>query len=178
VGVTEQGWPIYERMFGAGFSLVVESRRGGSNAPLEMRTFVWDPGDPSVLPGVQVLASRPLGNGSTSVCDDAPPAIGGVPGLLFAGMDGSQVFADAVNDMGCRFKDGVGQRRGRDIDNACTVSPDGFFRMVNPASSVQYCGSVTTAIAFPSGDTVVAARVQDVAGNVSATSYLVVRVLE
>ena len=178
IGTTPEGAPIYERSFGTGFSIVVEGRRGGTNAAIEASTFLWVPGNPNLLPGLQVLASRPLGNGSTDVCDDQAPFIGGVPAqpdLLF---DGSQAVADSVNDLACRFKDGSGQRRGRDPDSSCTLSPDGIFRTVDATSNIQFCGLVNSAIEFPSGDTTLNVRIRDVAGNVSATSAFVVRVSE
>lgn len=178
VGSTVEGWQIYERAGGWGFSLVVEGQRGGANVPLEDRTFVWNPGDPTALPGVQILASRPLGNGSASVCDDTPPTAGGIPGLLPQGFDGSQAVADGLNDLGCRFKDGVGQRRGRQSDSACTSRPDGVFSFVVASSSLQYCAAVTSAFAFPPGETVLSARIVDVLGNVSAPRTIVVRIVD
>lgn len=176
IGTTGEGWSIFQLDAGWGFSLVVEGRRGGISIPLDAVTFRWNPVDPTSLPGVQVLASRPLGNGSSAVCDDTAPLVGGIPALLASGFNGSQVVADALNDLGCRFKDGSGQRRGRELDSACTVGADGFFAFANPLSQLQYCGHVTRAMEFQPGDTVLHARVVDVQGNVSQIRTIVVRV--
>lgn len=175
-GTTEDGIPIFERSVGSGFTIVVEGRRGGTNTPLERGTFLWDPTNPSILPGVQILASQPLGNASVGVCDDAAPTAGGVPGSESLNFDETQVVADTVNDLTCRFKDGSGQRLGRDAENACTSSGDGLFRVVGTGTEVQYCGQVNAAIVFPPGDTRLVGRVRDQAGNVSAIGQIVVRV--
>lgn len=177
-GRTEDGLPIFERNFGSGFSLVVEARRGGTNAPLVRQTFDWNADDPERLPGLQLLVSRTLGNGSAGVCDDTAPTIGGVPGRASLDFDGSQEVANSVNDLACRFKDGSGVRQGRDTDNACTTSGDGVFRVVAAGTELQYCGQINQAVAFPPGDTVVAVRVADEAGNVSAVGRIVVRIAE
>lgn len=175
---TKEGYPIYERGFGSGFSLVVEGRRGGTNADIERRTFLWNPGDPATLPGLHVITSATLGNGSVAVCDDLAPMLGGVPAIEpFDFNDGSQVFADAVNDLSCRFKDGSGQRLGREADSACTLSSDGLFRFVDPTSAVQFCGLVNSAIEFPRGDTTLVARIRDTAGNLSVPRTTVIRIV-
>jgi len=174
-GTTTDNVPIFERFFGSGFSIVVEGRRGGTNTPLERSTFEWNPANPSLLPGVQVLTSRPLGNGSTTVCDDSQPAPGGVPATdppIFAV---SQTVADAVNDLSCRFKDGQGLRRGRDILDACTTPGDGTFAFVAPTTNLQYCGLINEPLQFPVGDTRITVRIRDEAGNTSAARQIVVR---
>lgn len=176
VGSTPGGVPIYERFFGSGFSLVIEARRGGSNANLGPSTFNWSPLDPAVLPDLQIVVSRPLGNGSAAVCDDAPPQLGGVPAVDPPQFGGTQAVANAINDLSCRFKDGLGLRRGRESIDACTQSADGVFRFVEPTSSFQYCGLINEPLSFPPGDTVVTAVVRDVAGNVSSPRRIVVRV--
>ena len=88
----------------------------------------------------------------------------------------TQSTADAINDWSCRFKDGFGQRQGREPDSACTLSEDGLFRFVNATSALQFCGLVNLAIEFPPGDTLVSARVRDVRGNLSAAQQILVRV--
>jgi hypothetical protein len=171
------GVPIFERFFGSGFSIVVEGRRGGTNTPLERSTFQWSPFDPSQLPGVQLLVSRPLGNGSNAVCDDSLPAPGGVPAIDPPVFETSQPVADAVNDLGCRFKDGLGLRRGRDSIDACTTNGDGSFAFVAPTTSLQYCGLINEPLQFPEGETRVTARIRDEAGNTSLPQQIIVRVL-
>ena len=55
-----QGRPIYTRLFGAGFFLVIEARAGDSNSPPDTREF-YTPSDPASRPDVQILASNDLG---------------------------------------------------------------------------------------------------------------------
>jgi hypothetical protein len=176
VAVTGDGTLIFERFFGSGFSIVVEGRRGGTNAQLDANTLNWNPFSPTTLPGLHILVSRSLGDGSTAVCDDASPQPGGVPGIEPPEFDGSQAVANAVNDLSCRFKDGLGIRRGRDALDACTMFGDGIFRFVAPTTTLQYCGLINEPLLFPEGDTLVRARIRDIAGNISAEHQIVIRV--
>lgn len=175
-GMSGDGVPIFERFFGSGFSVVVEGRRGGTNTALERSTFEWNPVNPSVLPGVQLLVSRPLGDGSSAVCDDSQPSAGGVPATDPPVFATSQAVANAINDLSCRFKDGFGLRRGRDILDACTMSGDGSFTFVAPTTTAQYCGLINEPLQFPVGDTRVTARIRDEAGNTSVSRQIIVRV--
>jgi len=159
--------------------LVIEARPGGTRANLGSSTF-----DPTGLPDLQIEASNMLGNGSPYVgsppyvCDDTGPTPGGVPAVTV--FDFSAAEAAAINDFSCRFKNGSGAyagRNARDADAVCTKFPPGeIYHAVDPTSTIQYCGVVTDAIEFPNGDTVVAARVRDVAGNLSAISTIIIRV--
>jgi hypothetical protein len=173
---TQQGVPIFERFFGSGFSIVVEGRVGGTGTPIERSTFDWSPIDPTQLPGLHLIVSRPLGNASSAVCDDSLPAPGGVPATDPPVFTVTQSVANAVNDLTCRFKDGLGIRRGRDILNACTTAGDGTFSFVAPTSTVQYCGLINEPLLFAAGDTRIVARIRDEAGNTSTTSQIIVRV--
>ncbi len=154
----------------------MEGRRGGTNSPLERSTFEWNPFDPSTLPGLQVLVSRPLGNGSAAVCDDIVPAAGGVPAIDPPTFNMSQAVANAVNDLSCRFKDGLGLRRGRDFLDACTTPGDGTFAFVAPTTSVQYCGLINEPLQFPVGDTRITVRIRDENGNLSLPRQIIVRI--
>jgi len=173
--MTGDGLLIYERGFGSGFSLVVEGRPGGANTPVGSETFNWNPADPNSLPDLQIVVSRQLGNGSTAVCDDTPPNLGGVPAIDPPMFTGSQAIADALNDLGCRFKDGSGVAGGRTADEACTIFPDGRFRFVGQ-STIQFCGLIDEPLVFPSGDTTVTAQIRDTAGRLSAPMSIVVRI--
>ena len=127
------------------------------------------------LPDLQVEVSRPLGDGSAAVCDDGDPDFGGVPAV--SPFDFSPAEAPAINDLACRFKDGQNHPVGRHADEACTrFLPELEYHFVDPASTVQFCGVIDKPFSFPSGDTMVAARIRDVAGNVSAVAQLVIRV--
>ncbi len=173
--MTADGTPIFERPI-YGFSLVVEARPGGTQAPLGNSTFTWNPANPTALPDLQIEVSNNLGNGSPAVCDETGTSAGGVPAVT--PFDFSPNEAPAINDLSCRFQDGTGQPQGRGATDACTLSlPAEVYQFVFPkVSTIQYCGLITQVLAFPPGDTVVAARVRDTAGNLSAVSSLIIRV--
>jgi hypothetical protein len=176
-GTTPDGVPIYERSFGSGFSLVLEARPGGTRSDLDPSTFNSNPADPRVLPGLQIEASRPLGDGSSTICDDTAPTQGGVPAVNPPDFSPTQAVANAINDLACRFKDGFGLRGGRTkLQDACTAFEDGGFRFAAAGTTIQYCGLIDDPVSFPPGNTVVTARVRDLAGNISLPSQIVVRV--
>jgi hypothetical protein len=171
-GDTAEGVPIYPRLAASGFSLVVEGRPGTSKAALGTSSFSSN--DVNQLPDLQIEVSRPLGDGSAAVCDDSDPDFGGVPAV--SPFDFSPAEAPAINDLACRFKDGQGQPVGR-RDYPCTrFLPELEYHFVDPASTVQFCGVIDKPFSFPSGDTMVAARIRDVAGNLSTVAQLVIRV--
>jgi hypothetical protein len=171
--VADDGTPIYERP-ASGFSLVIEARPGGTKADVGSSTFNWSAANPTSLPDLQIEDSNNLGNGSAVVCDDSGSTAGGVPAVT--PFDFSAAEAAAINDLSCRFKDGSGAPAGREKD-ACTLFlPAEIYHFVDPSSTIQYCGYITDAASFPGGDTVVAARVRDVAGNLSAVSKLIIHV--
>ena len=162
---------MFVRVQGQGMTLVLEAERG--TRPLDPLAF-----DPTGGPlGVEFLVSRPLGDGSVAICDIQPPDIGGVPGTdppLFS--DAPAVLA-AISDLGCRVNDGTGAPRGRVEADACTrVEPTSEYGFVEPASDLQFCLPIAQPWSFPMGDTIVAARVRDVAGLASAVREIVVRV--
>ncbi len=71
IGVDAQGRSIYFRSQGAGTSIVVEARPGPSNRAVGATTFVGQG-----LPDLQMILSRPLGNGDPTICDIGPPKLG------------------------------------------------------------------------------------------------------
>ena len=169
-GVDAEGRPIFERVQGQGFNLVLEARRG--SRPLNEDAYAPLGG----LPGAQIIVSRPLGDGSPAVCDYNPPLIGGVPAVDPPEFSGDQMVEDAINDLGCRVNDGTGVPRARNQVSACTRDIRFEFDFVESTSERQFCLPVAGAFAFPQGDTIVAARAQDIDGNVSAVSEIVIRV--
>jgi hypothetical protein len=174
IGSTGDGVPVYLRLAGSGFSLVVEGRPGTLGARVGTSSFSSN--DVNQLPDLQVEVSRPLGDGSIAVCDDTRPDFGGVPAVT--PFDFSTAEAQAINDFACRFKDGQGHPIGRErSDDACTrFLPGDEYHFVDPASRVQFCGFIDKPLSFWSGDTRVAARIRDTAGNVSAVAQLVIRI--
>lgn len=174
VGASPEGHPIYVRPFGHSFSIVVEGRPISISRGIGESAFRWDPGDPSVRPDLEVIVSNALGDGSTPVCDNIPPDIGGVPSSTDF-LD-TQDVANAVNDFGCRFVDGSGQPVARGPLDACTVFADGGYRFVVSSSRVQYCALIAEPFGFPVGDTRVTVRLRDRFGTPGPSAALVLRV--
>lgn len=168
--------PIYQRP-SAGFTLVVEGRPGGTRAAVGTSVFNSKLNDPTVLPDLQIIASNNLGNGSFAVCDDSPDMPGGVPGVPdFAP---TQMVADAINDLACRFLDGSGTPGGRGPNDACIVFEDDpvLFHFKDPTSTVEFCGEINQgAVPFPKDETLVSVRLRDIAGHLSAVAQLIIRV--
>lgn len=182
-GTTAQGVPIFTRPQGFGFNIVIEAARGPSGNQVGSDTFV-----PSLtaLPDLQIVASRPLGDGSDAVCDSTGPTAGGVPALDPPSYLPTEANIRVMNDFGCRFVDGAGNPRGRGTQEACTrVPPELDFRFVAADTSIQFCAPITRVLEFPPGDTVLTARVLDQtaadappgSGVPGPTAQIVVRVV-
>ncbi len=168
----ENGIPVYAPSFGFAFSIVVEAKPGPSRGRVGGSTFT-DGG----VPDLQIQVTRPLGDGSSLVCDDAPPTLGGVPAINPPSFDSSPAIADRLNDLACRFIDGGGNKIGRVCgeSTACVLGEDGTFGCVAADTTVQFCGFIGQALTFPPGDTLVTVRVRDVQGNLGAPRQLLVR---
>jgi hypothetical protein len=170
-GVDAAGRPVFVRPQGQGMRLVVEARRG--DRPLEMTAYEPD----GSRRGVEILVSRPLGDGSPAVCDAQAPLFGGVPGIDPPIFSDAPAVDDAIDDLVCRVSDGTGAPRGRVMTNACTlIDPTAEYGFVEAESELQFCLPIAKAWGFPLGDTIVAARVRDVAGLASPPREIVVRV--
>lgn len=183
IGATAQGIPIFQRPQGFGFNIVIEAARGPSGKEVGNDTFV-----PSLnaLPDLQIVSSRPLGDGSDAVCDSTGANAGGVPALDPPSYLPTETNIRIMNDFGCRFVDGSGNPRGRGSQEACTrVPPELDFRFVSADTSTQFCAPVTRVLEFPPGDTVLTARVLDQdsadaapgSGLPGPTAQIVVRVI-
>ena len=121
--------------------------------------------------------SRPLGNGDATVCESNGRS-GGIPAVASLDFTPDPATVAAINDLGCCAFD-----RGVPPADACTRKISSAvalpaFGTVDNSSEIQFCVPVAKAWAFPVGETVVAARVRDNAGNVGAVQEIVVRVLE
>jgi hypothetical protein len=168
-GQTPDGIPIYQRPSGFGFSLVVEAREARpSSTPLVSYTS----GGP---PDLQIQATRPLGDGSPAVCDNAAPNFGGVPGIAPPQIENPTAIADALNDFGCRFVDGGGAAVGRRCADGCVRFDTGDFGCQSSAT-IQFCGAISAPLAFPSGDTLVTVRVRGSDGQLGAPAQLIMRI--
>ncbi|GBD26059.1 hypothetical protein HRbin30_01386 [bacterium HR30] len=143
-----------------------------------MQTFQWDPNRPEILPDLAIVSSQVLGDGSTEVCDDTAPRLGGVPAWRSTlALPGPQQLADVINDLACRFKDGAGQPRGRNANEACTLFEDGQYRFAGSGTTVQFCGFIDAVVALPANaETRFTVRVRDQAGRWSNPASMIVRI--
>lgn len=165
---------IYRRPFGSGFSLVVEARPGVSGRPVGKSTF-----DGGGCPDFQIQVTRNLGeNPTTAVCDNLPPDAGGVPGISPPRLDDTFETCERLNDLGCRFADGLGNPVGRNCNNeqGCVRFDSGDFGCVAPDATAQFCGFVSKTIEFPAGDTLMTVRARDNQGNLGPAAQMIVRV--
>jgi len=167
-----QGRPIYIRPFGFGLSLVVEGRPGASGRPIGRGAY----DSAGALPDLQLIVSRPLGDGSAVVCDNTPPHLGGVPATVPLAFSDVPAVVNAMNDLGCRVDDGAGQPVARLASpQACTLDVHGEYTFVDRTSSAQFCLPIAPPWGFATGDTIVAARLLDVTGNAGPSREIVVR---
>lgn len=171
-GFDESGRPVFSQKIGGGFSLIIEARPGGQRRAVGQNAVDFE----GNAPDLQILVSRPLGNGDPMVCDIAPPTIGGVQGTPALEFSTAPEVLAALNDLGCRVNDGTGRPVARSSSDPCTRDAGGNFRFVDDTSTVQYCLPIASAWSFPEGDTIVAVRVRDVGGTVGLTRHIVVRI--
>jgi hypothetical protein len=127
------------------------------------------------LADFQMVASRPLGNGSAAVCDDGPAPdepIGGVPAVDPPDFGSSQTSIDAINDLACRFDTHL------TTTTACTKNALGNFSFVRPDTLIQYCTApaLGAELALPSGDTTLTLQIRDTSGNIGNQAQIIVRV--
>jgi hypothetical protein len=104
------------------------------------------------------------------------PSSGGVPAVT--PFDFSAASAPVINDFSCRFEDGSGAYLGiTDSSYTCTkVPPTETYQFVGANTTIRFCGQISQATSFPVSDTVLAARLRDIYGNVSQVSSIVIRV--
>jgi len=176
---TDDGVPIYDWPTQAGFIIVLEGRPGTSNKPLAscgLMDGIPCNGDRAAP---QILADRPLGNGSPAVCDDSPPTLGGVPGIMSLDFSGGENVTNAINDLACRFDAHAQTELACTLNDLGNFSFEHYFGVNNPNNStLQYCSvpALGQELALKSGETRFKARILDTAGNVGNTVEIVVRV--
>ncbi len=173
----ENGIKVYERG-GTNFTIVIEAASATTAVPACTYAPECDFGQRPAddLPDLQVLVSEPLGDGSSEVCDNVAPVFGGVPAIVPPSFSLDPDTVAALNDLGCRFRDGNGRPRGRGLFDECVAFDDGSFGYVAEDSEIQFCAQITSPLEFPRGDTVVTARVRDVNGTYSAPQQIIIRV--
>jgi hypothetical protein len=179
--------PVYSPPNGVGFGIVVEGAPGLSGDPVDVDIVTYEP-NLTGFPDLQIEASQLLGNGSPSysgndlVCSGT--RAGGVPGIWPVDFDPTLANIIAVNDLACRFVNGLLLPRGRSKLEACVQyvdingKPNDVYGYANPSSSqIEYCSLVVEAsFRFPQGDTILTARLRDTGGNVGAPAQIIVRV--
>ena len=128
-------------------------------------------------PDLQIQANRPIGNGSTTVCDlPGSPTGAGVPAISPPDFtEGNQVITNTLQDFACRFSvftTGEG---------ACTKDAFGNNNNVipppTPKGILQFCDTPDTTEAFQGGDTLLTVRLRNVAGELGPTAQIIVRVV-
>jgi len=108
------------------------------------------------------------------VCDNA--GLGGIPAIDPPDFADTQMISDAINDLGCRFKNSAGDPVARDPSDACTMVETNQFHFVDANSTVQFCARIDSEFPFPVGDTVVTARLRDADGVIGPVRQIVVRI--
>lgn len=174
-----EGRPVFMSGSGHDLSLVIEARAGKSGRRPGDWAVPYDDGEGELEDAdLQVIVSRPLGNGDPTVCDVSPPNLGGVPATQPFEFSDDDTVRDHIDDLGCRFDNGAREPRGRrDTTEACTFTNQGFgYSFVDRGSAIQYCAQFVPTWQFADGDTIVAARVKDSDGNFGAVREIVVRV--
>ena len=117
---------------------------------------------------LEIQVDRPLGNGSTAVCDFGGSMPGGVPAINPANFANTSQIDDIINDFACRFDTHSASNL------ACTLDALGNFSFANNLTFIQYCSApvVGSEAAFPSGDTRVTVRLR--AGSVAGVPRTII----
>jgi hypothetical protein len=172
--VDDDGRPVFSRLIGHAFSLVVEAAPAIGGRPVGTNAFSPD----GLLPDLQLLVSRDLGDGAPEVCDvdTVNERFGGVPGVDPPDFSSEPSVVDAINDLGCRVNDGTGGPIGRTPESPCTLDDFGNFAFVDERSTIQFCLPIAKAWEFQAGDTIAAARVRSIDGGLSQPEEIVIRV--
>jgi len=169
-GKNAQGYPIYVNPVGSGFMIVVEGKPGISNLETGKSIFRYEADDPTARPDIEIQVTRPLGDGSTEVCDARKPRIGGIPAINPPSFAETPQISAAINDFSCRFETFI------ESNASCTVDGSGDFSFLKPKDSkVQYCMVVARSWAFQDGDTLVSVRLRDIEGNPGPVEHFVLR---
>jgi len=97
--------------------------------------------------------------------------LGSVPAVNPPDFGESQTVSAALSDLACNFI------VAPDSEGACTFDPEtleGAF--ADDSSTIQFCYEVLPTGSFPVGDTILTARLRDVAGGVGNPATIVVHV--
>ena len=179
--------PIFTFPNEFGFQIVVEARSGVDGAtPDSCGVFAPGAGGVDMLAppcgdgraAVQILADRPLGNGSSEVCDTSGPNAGGVPAVPSLSFDDTQMVDDAIVDLACRFELHL-------ASGACTLDDMNNFALISQQIGLtitndyrQYCTVpvVGKEFEFQHGITRLKVQVEDSAHNTGNQVEIAVQV--
>lgn len=176
-GETPDGVPIFTFPNPFGFIIVAEGRTGTSGRPLAVCGVGGGAPCGDGRAAMEIIADRPLGNGSAAVCDIHPPNTGGVPAVPALDF-GLPQATDPINDLACRFEIHAPSTE------ACTLNEQGIPGWVrndpgDPVkSSMQYCSQLVLGgqYPFPSGLTRLKLQIQDASGNVGNQAQIAIQV--
>lgn len=164
------GIRVFEVTANGGFMVVLEARPGANGRSVGNSVPPPIPGQPN-RPDLQILASRPWGNGSAAVCDTDPASGGGVPGFNPPTIGSDQAITDALVDLACRY--------GSFLPGApCTLDGNGNESVLTTgglSNGRQFCNIVSPLIGVPVGDTLLTAQVRDTQGNLGPAQQLIIR---
>jgi hypothetical protein len=162
----QEGRQVFDMRTGQ-FLIVVEGVRGLSGFPPSRNL---EPGFDG-RPDLQIQSTRPMGDGSATVCDTGqPPVGGGVPGIFPPTFNPASPFVTgALMDFACRFE-------SFDRSSPCTLVGPAQFGFIDPAAESQFCDIVAATAVFPPGESIVTARLRDALGNVGPSKQIVIRV--
>ena len=168
-GKATGGLQIFQHPVGSGFMIVVEGKPGIGNIEVGRSTYRYNAEDPKERPDLEIQVNRPLGDGSTEVCDARRPKIGGISAVNPSSFDETPQVSAALNDFSCRFETFI------ESPGACTVNQFGDFEFLGKDTDVQFCMVVARSWQFPDGDTIVSVRLRDTDGNPGPVERFVLR---
>jgi hypothetical protein len=157
--------------------IVVEGFPNPTKAATAIATQLHPDPNSADRPDLQIQANRPIGNGSTIVCDQpGDPGGAGVPAIPTPDFtEGDQVITNTLQDFACRFSlftPGLGACTKDVFGNVDNVIPP-----PTPKGIVQFCDTPDTTESFQSGDTLLTVRLRNVAGELGPTAQIIVRVV-
>lgn len=161
-----QGIPVYYRNSGFGFRIVVEGNSGSNDIRPGTGVFLSGAGNHLLRPDLQLLSSRPLGDGSPAVCD------GGIVAIDPPNFGSGQGITNALNDIACNALAATAAAF------ACTQDVFGTQGFVTPRPFVQFCVTVARDRVFPPGETLLTVRLRDLLGQLGPERHLIVRIGE
>jgi hypothetical protein len=131
------------------------------------------PAFPDGRPDLQIEASRPLGNGDSTVVDcTSSPNLDGIAPVEPPNFGPGDSITNALQDFSCRFNP-------NSISNSCLLGSDGNATLGNGSAgpTVQFCDNVAYRQKFQTGvNTVLTVRLRDSSLNLGPPEQIVISV--